>query len=281
MPKVFWWLVAIGVVAVIGRAVYVAVAPAPDLHLPPVAERPAEPSPETKSPETETPSQAAAENEVHYPIEPPAQEKPLPALDKSDATLRAALNDLVRDTSLVNLFQPNEFVRRVAATVDNIPRQKIAQRIIATKPAPGTFAVTGKGDNLEIAPHNAARYAPFIRLMNAVDTEKSVGVYIHFYPLFQRAYEELGYPKSYFNDRLIAAIDHLLATPDVKGPIKLVRPKVFYLYADPNLEALSAGQKTLIRTGNENAVKIKAKLRDLRAELVKQGKPQAQPANKK
>ena len=59
-------------------------------------------------------------------------------------------------------------------------------------------------------------------------------------------------------------IDHLLATPDVQGPIELVQPNVMYLYADPKLEALSAGQKTLIRMGPENAGAIKMKLRELR-----------------
>ena len=69
----------------------------------------------------------------------------------------------------------------------------------------------------------------------------------------------------YFNDRLVEAIDDLLKTPDVTGPIRLVRPKVFFEYADPALEGRSAGQKLLIRMGPDNAAAIKAKLRELRA----------------
>jgi hypothetical protein len=65
------------------------------------------------------------------------------------------------------------------------------------------------------------------------------------------------------------AIDDLLATPDVKGPVQLVQPKVFYEFADPGLEGRSAGQKLLIRMGSANAEIIKAKLRDLRAAVVK------------
>jgi hypothetical protein len=92
----------------------------------------------------------------------------------------------------------------------------------------------------------------------------------HFYPLFQQAYQELGYPKGHFNDRLVDVIDHLLAAPEVTAPVKLVRPKVFYLFADPALEARSAGQKILMRVGSENAALIKAKLRDIRGELTRQ-----------
>jgi hypothetical protein len=86
--------------------------------------------------------------------------------------------------------------------------------------------------------------------------------------LFQEAYESLGHPPQYFNDRLIEVIDHLLASPDVKGPIALARPNVLYEFADPALEARSAGQKVLIRMGSENATAVKDKLRELRAELI-------------
>ena len=52
----------------------------------------------------------------------------------------------------------------------------------------------------------------------------------------------------------------MLATPDVSGPIRLIKPEAFYLFADEDLESLSAGQKVLLRMGPENAARIKAKL---------------------
>jgi hypothetical protein len=96
------------------------------------------------------------------------------------------------------------------------------------------------------------------------------GVYRHYYPLFQQAYQDLGYPHGYFNDRLVAVIDHLLATPHPTGPLALVRPKVFWEFADPELEVRSAGQKLLLRLGSENAAVVTRKLRELRA-LVASG----------
>ena len=78
----------------------------------------------------------------------------------------------------------------------------------------------------------------------------------------------MGYPNGYFNDRLVEVIDNLLATPDPKGPIALVRPNVMYTYADPGLEGRSAGQKLLIRMGPENAKAVKAKLTELRAVIT-------------
>jgi hypothetical protein len=104
--------------------------------------------------------------------------------------------------------------------------------------------------------------------MEAVDTGRLVALYVRFYPLFQQAYRELGYPKGYFNDRLVEVIDHLLVTPEITGPIRLTKPWIMYEFADPALEARSAGQKTLIRMGPANALRVKAKLREFRRQIA-------------
>jgi hypothetical protein len=112
-----------------------------------------------------------------------------------------------------------------------------------------------------------------MRVMEQVDTHKLVQTYVHFYPLFQKAYQDLGYPNGYFNDRLVEVIDHLLATPDVPAPVALAQPKVLYEFADPALERLSAGQKMMIRMGPVNESRAKGKLRDIRHALTGQVLP--------
>jgi hypothetical protein len=99
-----------------------------------------------------------------------------------------------------------------------------------------------------------------------------VAFYVKHYQVFQSAYEELGYPNRYFNDRLVEVIDHVLSTPDVREQLKLVQPKVYYTLADPDLESLSAGQKILIRIGPGNAAKVKAKLLKFRQALTTLGR---------
>jgi hypothetical protein len=98
-----------------------------------------------------------------------------------------------------------------------------------------------------------------------IDSAKLVETYRYFYPLFQRAYQEIGYPRANFNDRLVVAIDDLLAAPEPKAPILLTQPRVLFEYADPDLERRSAGQKIMIRIGRDNAAVIKAKLAEIRA----------------
>jgi hypothetical protein len=108
--------------------------------------------------------------------------------------------------------------------------------------------------------------------MEAVEAKRLVAAYAHFYPLFQVAYQELGYPNRYFNDRLVEAIDDLLAAPEVAAP-QLVQPKVLYQFADAELEARSAGQKILMRMGPQNAARVKAKMRSIRTELTQLQRP--------
>jgi hypothetical protein len=97
-----------------------------------------------------------------------------------------------------------------------------------------------------------------------VDAKSLADTYRRFYPLLQQAYQDLGYPDRYFNDRVVEAIDDMLHAPEPDGPVILVQPKVLYQYEDAALERLSSGQKLLLRMGTAHARTVKAKLRELR-----------------
>lgn len=216
---------------------------------------------------------------VHHPIEnaqPSADETvELPPLSQSDGAMRDTLTGFFGKKQIEELFGLKDIVRRFVVTVDNLPRKKIPLRYRLFKPVAGKFSTSGAEDSLFLKPDNYLRYKPYVLLANAVNVDKLVAVYIHLYPLFQQEYQNLGYPKGYFNDRLVVAIDDLLATPDAPAQVRLIRPNVLYQFADPDLEALSAGQKILIRMGPENAARIKARLRALRREVTGQALPQS------
>lgn len=227
----------------------------------------AAPQPATPPP---TPAPAPAAPPTHYPIEETplaAPAKPLPALDDSDAAAQEALAAVPGWSSLAGLLQLKPLIRRIVATVDNLPREKVSSRISVLRPAPGSFLSAGQGAALSISPDNYARYAVYAHAARAVDSKALVTAYVHFYPLFQEAYVALGYPGGYFNDRLVQAIDDLLAAPTVSSP-QLAQPNVLYTYADPELESRSAGQKMMMRMGPDNAAIVKNKLREIRAELI-------------
>jgi hypothetical protein len=232
------------------------------------AGRPVTPAPVSPPAPAEAPrAEAPPEPVIEHPVQP-APPAPV-ALDASDAPMAAALGSLIGADRLAQWFATDALVRRFVATIDNLSRATVAPRVRVIRPVAGSFMVDHAGDELLVAPGNAARYAPYVQAIERVDAKQLAGVYLRFYPWFQQAYEELGYPKAYFNDRLVASIDHLLATPEPAGPLKLVQTKVLYEYADPQLEALSAGQKAMLRMGVDNMRRVKAKLRTLRSEIAR------------
>jgi hypothetical protein len=155
------------------------------------------------------------------------------------------------------------------ATVDALPRQTFgSSRILPLRTPGGTFTVAQDNGKTVIGPQNDQRYAPYMQVLEAVNPQAFVAWYVRNYPLFQQAYRELGYPKGYFNDRLIATIDNLLATPEPRQPIEVKKSGAFYVYADSQLESLSAGQKMLLHTGPQNETRIKARLSVIRGLLV-------------
>jgi hypothetical protein len=213
-----------------------------------------------------------AEPAIQHPLpEAPADsapQAPLPALADSDPAVNDALSLVTGSAAAKEYLLPTNIIRHLVVTIDNLPRQKVAVEKRPTTPVAGSFAAVGDELHATLDPQNFARYQPMVAVISNLDMQKLAGVYVHFYPLFQHAYQDLGYPNGYFNDRMVQVIDSLLATPQPAGPIELVRPNVMYLYADPALESRPAGQKLLIRMGPENAAAIKAKLTQLRAAIA-------------
>lgn len=291
-PVVAAFVVGLGVAAAgIGGYVWwqkeqaASVAPAADAASAPFA---------AVAPPPAAPASAVAEPAVQYPIEsvdaaappapPPAtgRQGGVPAItgDPADAPVVRGLTDLLGTKPAIAMLQLDGFVRRVVATVDNLDRTHAAQRLWPVVPPGGRFTVQPAGQERVIAPANAARYGAFVRFVESVDTARAAALYVKLYPRFQQAYQDLGYPRGYFNDRLVAVIDKLLATPEpaspvavrlteVKGPIAMQYPWLHYEFADPALQALPSGQKVLLRMGPDHARRLKAKLAEFRAAITR------------
>jgi len=214
---------------------------------------------------------AASEPGIQYPIDAPADTRQAAAPLDVDT----ALVDLFGRKAVLSMFQTQDFARRFVATVDNLGRSHAPVTVWPVNPTAGRMVVEKKDGGEVIEADNGLRYTPFVLLIETVDLPKAVATYARLYPVFQQAYEDIGFPKRYFNDRLVAVIDQLLATPDVteplkirlpqiNGPMQLERPWVLYEFEDPALQSLSAGQKILLRMGPVNERRMKNRLVEVR-----------------
>jgi len=216
---------------------------------------------------------------INYPVPPPPGMSELPPIAQAGDFVKERMTELLGAKTVLAYLQIDNFVRRVVATVDNLARPLAPPSKWPIHPAPGRFTVEIGKDTSVIGATNAARYAPFVALVESVDSGRAIAMYLRLYPLFQSAYEGLGYPGKYFNDRLIAVIDLLLDTPEpsdalqvevpeIRGPLKPTRLWVLYRFSDPTLEGLSSGQKILLRMGSENRKRLKLKLAEIRKLIV-------------
>lgn len=269
------WVIAAGLACAVGAGAawwfWLRPAQAPVVP-PPVAAAPETPAAPSPQPEASGP---------HNPIDALAPaDAALPALAESDPRVMELLADLLGRDKVASFLLTDGFVRRVVATVDNLARAQAPSRMWPVQPMQQRFVVDADGDApTTVAAANAARYSAFLAFAEAVPMEPAVALYARLYPLFQQAYEELGYPRRYFNDRLVAVLDHLLLAPEPQGPLRVkltpvntevpnLRPWVRYEFVDPALESLSSGQKILVRMGPANEARAKALIRELRKRVA-------------
>jgi hypothetical protein len=231
------------------------------VHKPPAPQLlPPEPIRSEPEPEVET-TVAPAEPE---PVTPP---EPLPLLGESDAEFKASLSAVVGADPLAQYLVKNDIISRLVATIDSLTSRQVPAPINPVRPADGKFLADKDGDQLVMSVQNYARYDGYIALLQHADSDAIVSLYHRYNPLFQQAWMENGGEQS-FDERLLEVIDELLATPDVPGPVYLVKPEAVYLFEAEELEAMSAGQKILVRMGSANASVVKEKLTEIRRAVL-------------
>jgi len=238
-----------------------------------------EPEPE---PEPELPGLPEPETPVVEP-EPVAEAEPLPRLNESDAMVLESLSGALGEATVMQFLVSEDLVSRFVASIDALTSRQVPGQVMAVQSLGGEFEASAdmqpeglilnaEGDPIPqfiMNPANFQRYSSQVEMFEAANAEELFALYQYFSPLFEQAWAELGYPEGGFDERLVEVIDSLLATPEVQTPIRLIKPEAFYLFSDPELEALPAGQKVLLRLGSANAGRVKAKLRVIRDLLAR------------
>jgi hypothetical protein len=214
-----------------------------------------------KPAELEVPAQSVAEPETETkPIV-----KPLPALNESDTVVVTKIDEYFSDP-VMSLMVTDDVIRRGVVFIDNIAQGKVAKKHAPVIKPEESFSVT-EGDILTIDPNSYERYTPYVKVFTSMSAAQAVRLYEEYKPLINSAYTEIGYGDDEFNQTLTDAIDLLLDTPEPQGDLPLLRNSVTYQYAFSEWEQLPAAQKQLLRMGPENMKKVKAALRNIKAQL--------------
>ncbi|MET6759118.1 DUF3014 domain-containing protein [Pseudoalteromonas sp. NCIMB_1079] len=208
---------------------------------------------------------AELEVPVQSPSEPEPEVEPLPTLNESDAVVVAKMDEYLSD-SVMSLMVTDDVIRRGVVFVDNLAKGKVAKKHTPVVQPEDKFSVN-EGDILTINPNSYERYTPYVKIFTSMSAAQAVRMYEEYKPLINNAYSEIGYGDDEFNQTLTDAIDLLLDTPEPEGDLPLLRDSVTYQYAFSEWEQLPAAQKQLLRMGPENMKKVKAALRNIKAQL--------------
>jgi len=214
-------------------------------------------------PEPEPTTPAPRADEPVVPTEP--AEAPLPPLEESDTVVRDEL--IERSPALATWLEREDLIRRFAVVVDNAATGEYPRRQLAFLAPPDRMPVVKEEDKITIDPEGYARFDGFVGSLTSVPPADAAALLRRFSPLIAEALGEIGEGEQDALGTVRAAIDQALGTPVVEGEVELVQPKVFYEYADPELEALPAVQKQLLRMGPENVRRLQAYLAEVKAAL--------------
>jgi len=208
---------------------------------------------------------------VQHPLDVEAAADPaLPPLEDSDAAALESLAGLLGGEGTLAPLLRDHVIARLVGHINLLDKPSMPPTAMAVAPLPGGLQVEAGADGEQIAAANGARYALYVQAFTAVDAEALARAYLRFYPIVQQAYGDLGVRDAYFNDRLVAVIDHLLQTPQPARPLAVTRdPRGRYAFVDPALQARSVGQKALLRLDLAQQQAVMRQLRALRAAITR------------
>jgi len=223
--------------------------------------------PDIIEPEEPTAVEQPAELEVPAQriVEPEPEVATLPALNDSDTMVVAKIDEYLSD-SVMSLLVTDDVIRRGVVFIDNLAQGKVAKKHNPVVKPQESFSVT-EGDILTIDPNSYERYTPYVKIFTSMSAAQVVRMFEEYQPLINDAYTEIGYGDDEFKQTLNDAIDLLLDTPEPEGALPLLRDSVTYQYAFSEWEQLPAAQKQLLRMGPDNMKKVKAALRNIKAQL--------------
>jgi hypothetical protein len=240
-----WWLAAAGLLAATAVAAYLAFG-----------------GRTTFAPVTTAPERVAAPPQPVQPLGGEAAPIDLPPLDQTDAVVRALLQQITSHPGVATWLATEGLIRNFVVVVSIVAEGGTpAGQLLALRPSAG-FHVIERGGDLFIDPRSYERYDRLAAAAASIDPAGAARLYATLKPRIEEAYRDLGFPGTPFDRTLERAIVVLLEAPTAADLVR-AEPQggVGYGFAAPDVEALPAAQKQLLRMGPRNVRTIQSSLR--------------------
>src|SRR5688500_17783593 len=207
----------------------------------------------------------ATEAPIDKPAEPPPG--PLPPLAQMDEFLRPLLRTLSSRPELARWLATDDLVRQLAMAIDQAAAGGSPARDFKVLAPQTPFTTGGRATERTIYPASYRRYDGLVGAVTSLDASAVAKIYRRIRPRLNEAYKGLGHPEGDVDRAIANALDILLDTPIVKGPVPVVAKGATWAYADPDLESLLPTQKQLLRMGPTHTESVLLWLRALQGAL--------------
>lgn len=192
----------------------------------------------------------------------------LPPLDQMDAFLRPLLASLSSRPELARWLATDDLIRQLASAIAQAGDGKSPARDFKMLAPQSPLTTSGRPAGRTIDPDSYRRYDGLVSAVTSIDAAAVARIYRTIRPRLNEAYQNMGHPNRDVDNAVRNAIDILLDTPTVEGPIRVVEGAgARWAYADRELEGLLPTQKQIVRMGPANAEKLMAWLQALKNAL--------------
>jgi hypothetical protein len=184
-----------------------------------------------------------------------------------DPFLRSMLRELSNRPELANWLATDDLVGQLAMAIDQASTGASPARDLKVLKPSGTFGARGSGPTRVIDPAGYKRYDALVQTVTSIDASKVATIFKTIRPRLNEAYQQHGNAGRNVDAAVVAALDILIETPEVKDPIAVTGAGTLWEFKDEDLESLLPTQRQLLRMGPANADRLKVWLRALRDAL--------------
>ena len=207
--------------------------------------------------------------------EPVAPEEITPVIVEPPITAETADEEARRIVDSLNAGKPaaqfvagDYVVERSVALADHLRRGEVPYTLIPVSRPKQPFKILDDGLRVTIHPDSFERYDPFAQWIDGIDAEALVATYRKFSTVAAGALSAMGVTDISMDEVAVAAVTEVISVPNVDLSAELMKQEANWVYVDPELEAMPALHKQIVRMGPINMELVQSKAREIRGALL-------------
>ena len=224
------------------------------------------------APEAPPEKPAAIDPAVEAAKQQAADEKAARALtasgEASDDKIRRELSSLSDDPAWKSWIAATpDLLDSAAVIIANVADDEDARKRLGPLQPSGDFSAVEQGAQQFESPEAQRRFDAPVTVLSSINSAALAPIWRGLHPIISVAYHAVGRPGISLDRAAGSALRRIGDARLPAGPQAIQRTGKFWIYSEPDVEKLGPVEKQLLRMGPDNAHKLQAKARELRAAL--------------